>query len=63
MNNERQNIVLRGVVRPGDVSSDNTVVSNTLGNLELEIKGKGVVSDGTRPPHPILRFILRILNF
>jgi flagellar L-ring protein FlgH len=63
MNNERQNIVLRGVVRPGDVSSDNTIVSNTLGNLELEIKGKGVVSDGTRPPHPILRFILRILNF
>ena len=63
MNNERQNIVLRGVVRPGDVSSDNTVVSNTLGNLELEIKGKGVVSDGTRPPHSILRFILRILNF
>jgi flagellar L-ring protein precursor FlgH len=63
MNNERQNIVLRGVVRPGDVSFNNTVVSNTLGNLELEIKGKGVVSDGTRPPHPILRFILRILNF
>ena len=63
MNNERQNIVLRGVVRPGDVSFNNTVVSNTLGNLELEIKGKGVVSDGTRPPHSILRFILRILNF
>ena len=63
MNNERQTIVLRGVVRPGDVSSENTVVSNTLGNLELEIKGKGVVSDGTRPPHGILRIILRILNF
>ena len=63
MNNERQNILLRGVVRPGDISSDNTVVSNTLGNLELEIKGKGVISDGTRPPHSILRLILRILNF
>lgn len=63
MNNERQNIILRGVVRPGDISSENTVISNTLGNLELEIKGKGVVSDGTRPPHAILRFILRILNF
>jgi flagellar L-ring protein precursor FlgH len=63
MNNERQNIVLRGVVRPGDVGPDNTVLSNTLGNLELEIKGKGVVSDGTRPPHAILRLILRILIF
>jgi flagellar L-ring protein precursor FlgH len=63
MNNERQNIVVRGVVRPGDIAADNTVVSNTLSNLELEIKGKGVVSDGTRPPHSILRIILRILNF
>ena len=63
MNNERQNIVVRGVVRPGDITADNTVVSNMLANLELEIKGKGVVSDGTRPPHSILRIILRILNF
>jgi len=63
MNNERQTIVLRGVVRPGDIAFDNTVVSNSLGSLELEIKGKGVVSDGVRPPHPLLRLILRILNF
>ena len=63
MNNERQTVVVRGVVRPGDISFDNTVVSNTLGNLQLEIKGKGVISDGTRPPHSILRLILRILNF
>lgn len=63
MNNERQNIVLRGVVRAGDVSADNTVVSNTISSLELELKGKGVISDGTRPPHPLLRLILRILNF
>ncbi|HWZ82552.1 MAG TPA: flagellar basal body L-ring protein FlgH [Terriglobales bacterium] len=63
MNNEHQNVIVRGVVRPGDVSSDNTIVSNLLGNLELEIKGKGVISDGTRPPVSILRAILRILNF
>jgi flagellar L-ring protein FlgH len=63
MNNERQNIVVRGVVRPGDIGPDNSVLSNAIANLELEIKGKGVISDGTRPPHPLLRFILRILNF
>jgi flagellar L-ring protein FlgH len=63
MNNERQNILVRGVVRPGDVASDNTVLSNTIGNLELEIKGKGVISDGTRPPHALLRLFLRVLNF
>ncbi len=63
MNNEHQNIVVRGVVRPGDISSEDTVLSNTLGNLQLEIKGKGVISDGNRPIHPILRMVLRILNF
>lgn len=63
MNNEKQTIVLRGIVRRGDVGPNNTVASNTIGDLELEIRGKGVISDGVRPPHPILRAILRILNF
>jgi len=63
MNNERQNIFVRGVIRPGDVGPDDSVPTNSISNLELELKGKGVISDGTRPPHPILRAILRILNF
>jgi flagellar L-ring protein precursor FlgH len=63
MNNEKQTITLRGVVRPGDVGPDNTVASDAIGDLELEIKGKGVISEGVRPPHPLLRAILRILNF
>jgi flagellar L-ring protein precursor FlgH len=63
MNHEKQNIVLRGVVRRGDIGPKNTVASNAIGDLELEIKGKGVISDGVRPPHPVLRAILRILNF
>ncbi|MBZ5613073.1 MAG: flagellar basal body L-ring protein FlgH [Acidobacteriia bacterium] len=63
MNHEKQTIVLRGVVRRGDIGPDNTVASNTISDLELEIKGKGVISDGVRPPHPLLRAILRILNF
>lgn len=63
MSNEKQTIVLRGVVRRGDIGPNNTVASNTIGNLELEIKGKGVISDGVRPPHKILRAILRVLDF
>lgn len=63
MNHEKQTIVLRGIVRRGDIGPNNTVASNTIGDLELEIKGKGVISDGVRPPHPVLRAILRILNF
>ena len=63
MSNEKQTIILRGVVRRGDIGPNNTVASNAIGDLELEIKGKGVISDGVRPPHPVLRAILRILNF
>ncbi len=63
MNNEKQTIVLRGVVRRGDVGPGNTVVSNVIGDLELEIKGKGVVSDGVRPPNVLLRLLLRVFNF
>jgi len=63
MNHEKQTIVLRGVVRRGDIGPGNTVASDAVGDLELEIKGKGVISDGVRPPHPILRAILNFLDF
>lgn len=63
VNQERQNILVRGVVRPGDIGPANTITSTAIGNLELEIRGKGVISEGTRAPHPLLRMILRVLNF
>lgn len=62
-NNERQTVILRGIVRSADISPDNSVLSNELSNLELELKGKGVISDGTRPPNIITRILLRILGF
>jgi flagellar L-ring protein FlgH len=63
MNHEKQTIVLRGIVRPGDIGPNDTVASNNIGDLELEIKGKGVISDGVRPPNRILRTILNFLDF
>jgi len=63
MNNEKQTVVLRGIVRSADIAPDNSVLSNELSSLELELKGKGVVSDGTRPPNFITRILLRILGF
>jgi flagellar L-ring protein precursor FlgH len=61
--NERQTVVVRGLARPGDISPGNMVSSTALSNLEVEVKGKGVVSDGTRGPNPIVRLILRLLTF
>jgi flagellar L-ring protein FlgH len=63
MNNERQTILLRGMVRSSDIGSNNTVASNAIANLELELKGKGVISEGDRPPNVIVRAILRIVGF
>jgi len=63
MNNERQTLLLRGMVRPGDIGANNTVSSNAIANLEMELKGKGVISYGNRPPNPVVRMILRILGF
>jgi len=63
MNHEKQTILLRGVVRRGDIGPGNTVASDAVGDLELEIKGKGVISDGVRPPHRLLRAILNFLDF
>jgi flagellar L-ring protein precursor FlgH len=63
MNNQRQTLIVRGVVRPGDVGPDNSVLSTAMSNLEVELKGHGVISDGVRQPNFIVRAILRIVGF
>jgi flagellar L-ring protein precursor FlgH len=63
MNNQHENIIVRGLVRPGDIGPGNTVPSASLSNLEIEMKGKGIISDGVRPPNALTRAILWLLNF
>lgn len=48
VNGEVQRIRLRGLVRPQDVSAQNTVWSNRIANAELELDGVGVVSESQR---------------
>jgi flagellar L-ring protein FlgH len=61
--NDRQTIVLRGLVRPGDIASDGSVLSSSVANLEAEIRGKGLVTDSIRQPNVVIRTLLKILNF
>jgi flagellar L-ring protein precursor FlgH len=61
--NQHQDITLRGIVRAGDIAPDNSILSSQMSNLELDIRGKGVVSDGTRQPNVVIRTLLRLLNF
>jgi len=63
MNNQHENVIVRGLIRPGDIGPANTVPSSALSNLEIEMKGKGIIADGVRPPNPITRAVLWLLNF
>jgi flagellar L-ring protein precursor FlgH len=63
MNNQHEDVTVRGVVRPVDISSNNTVASAALSNLEIEMKGKGIISDSTRPLNPITKAILWLFGF
>lgn len=62
-NQQHENLVLRGVVRPADISSTNSVYSYQLYNLQLEVKGKGVISDSVRQPNIVMRTLLKIIGF
>lgn len=63
INGQKETMIVRGVLRPGDVSSSNTVLSTALADLEIELKGKGVVSDATRRPNPLVRALLWVIGF
>lgn len=63
MNNQRETMIVRGVVRPNDIGPENSVPSAALSNLEIELKGKGIISDSTRSPNPLTRLLLRIIGF
>ena len=48
-NGEKQITELTGVVRPLDISSDNTILSSQIADVQVYYKGKGVVEQGHRP--------------
>ncbi len=63
MNNQHEELIVRGVARPGDIAPTNVVASSSLAELEIELKGKGIISDSVRPPNPITRAVLWLFGF
>jgi flagellar L-ring protein FlgH len=61
--NDRQTVILRGLVRPGDIAFDNSISSNAISNLQVEIKGKGAVAEITRQPNIVIRTLLKLFTF
>ena len=63
INSQHEDVTIRGVVRPKDIGSNNTVPSAALSNLEIEMKGKGIIADSTRRPNALTRAILWLTGF
>ncbi|MGA2273738.1 MAG: flagellar basal body L-ring protein FlgH [Bryobacteraceae bacterium] len=63
VNSEHQLITVRGVVRPADIDTTNSVQSSRLAQLEVHIDGKGVVNDAIRRPNFLYRLMMWLLPF
>ncbi|MCK5227527.1 MAG: flagellar basal body L-ring protein FlgH [Desulfobulbaceae bacterium] len=49
LNNETQHIILTGIIRPEDISHDNTVLSSYIADARIEYSGTGTVADKQQP--------------
>lgn len=49
MENSEREVILRGIVKPEDMDSSNTISSDKIANLEIIIEGRGFLVDGGSP--------------
>jgi flagellar L-ring protein precursor FlgH len=63
INSENQLITVRGVIRPIDLDTTNSVLSARLAQMEIQVNGKGVVSDSIHRPNILYRILLGLLPF
>lgn len=63
INSQHETMIVRGVLRPGDIGPNNIAPSTALSNLEIELKGKGVVTDSISRPNPIMRALLWLIGW
>lgn len=49
VNGEHRDIEVRGLIRPIDISSDNTVISSRLANAEINYDGEGFATRSAKP--------------
>jgi flagellar L-ring protein FlgH len=61
INSENQVLALRGIVRDVDLSPVNTVSSDRVAQMDLQVNGKGVVGDSVKRPFILYRLLMDIL--
>jgi flagellar L-ring protein FlgH len=60
---QTQTIILRGLVRPEDISQQNQILSTAISDLELQVRGKGIVNDYTHRQNFLVRLLSQLLIF
>jgi flagellar L-ring protein FlgH len=63
VNSEQQAITVRGIIRTADITTNNTVGSTQIADMEIRLNGKGIVGDAIRRPNFLYRMILGLLPF
>jgi len=63
VSSENQVITVRGVIRPVDLIPPNTISSNLIAQMEIQVSGKGVIGDSIHRPNILYRILLGILPF
>lgn len=49
VNNDMQEIILEGVIRPQDITRDNTVLSQNIAQAKIYLVGKGPIANSQKP--------------
>ena len=49
VNDDKQNLVIEGVIRPEDIGSDNTIYSTFVADAQIMYEGKGPIGEKTSP--------------
>lgn len=63
VNADKQVITIQGIVRPEDLSPQNSVPSDRVARMEILVNGKGVVNDAVKRPFILYRLLLGLLPF
>ena len=62
VNYEKQVLVLSGIVRPEDISSQNTIPSSKIAEARIAYSGRGIVDESQQPQYGV-RLLDKILPF
>jgi flagellar L-ring protein FlgH len=63
VSSENQVVTVRGVIRPVDLAPNNSISSNLIAQMEIQVSGKGVINDSIHLPNIFYRILLGILPF